>query len=73
MPVSAFNSSVAHKPLKKCGIGLVFTTWKSLSACLNDSLKANDLTSIAAKVDGRGPREYVTELAFLENRIQFKL
>lgn len=38
----------------------------------DDSLKANDLTSIVAKVEAVGPKGYVTELALLENRFQFK-
>ena len=38
----------------------------------NDALKANDLTSIVAKVEAVGPKGYVTELALLENRFQFK-
>jgi sulfopyruvate decarboxylase subunit beta len=37
-----------------------------------DALKANDLTSIVAKVEAVGPKGYVTELALLENRFQFK-
>ena len=38
----------------------------------NDALKTNDLTSIVAKVEAVGPKGYVTELALLENRFQFK-
>jgi sulfopyruvate decarboxylase subunit beta len=38
----------------------------------DDALKANDLTSIVAKVEAVGPKGYVTELALLENRFQFK-
>jgi sulfopyruvate decarboxylase subunit beta len=37
-----------------------------------DALSANDLTSIVAKVEAVGPKGYVTELALLENRFQFK-
>ncbi|MFL6313763.1 MAG: thiamine pyrophosphate-dependent enzyme [Terriglobales bacterium] len=37
-----------------------------------DALNANDLTSIVAKVEAVGPKGYVTELALLENRFQFK-
>lgn len=38
----------------------------------DDALKAKDLTSIVAKVEAVGPKGYVTELALLENRFQFK-
>jgi len=38
----------------------------------DNALKANDLTSIVAKVEAVGPKGYVTELALLENRFQFK-
>jgi sulfopyruvate decarboxylase subunit beta len=36
------------------------------------ALKADELTSIAAKVEAAGPKGYVTDLAMLENRFQFK-
>ena len=38
----------------------------------NEALSANELTSIVAKVEAVGPKGYVTELALLENRFQFK-
>src|SRR5690348_10750901 len=36
------------------------------------ALKADELTSIVAKVEATGPKGYVTDLAMLENRFQFK-
>jgi sulfopyruvate decarboxylase subunit beta len=36
------------------------------------ALKADELTSIVAKVEAAGPKAYVTDLAMLENRFQFK-
>jgi len=36
------------------------------------ALKANDLTSLVAKVDAVGPTGYVTDLALLENRFEFQ-
>jgi sulfopyruvate decarboxylase subunit beta len=36
------------------------------------ALKAEELTSIVAKVEAAGPKGYVTDLAMLENRFQFK-
>jgi len=38
----------------------------------DEAMRANELTSIVAKVDAVGPKGYVTELALLENRFQFK-
>lgn len=38
----------------------------------DQALNANELTSIVAKVEAVGPKGYVTELALLENRFQFK-
>jgi len=38
----------------------------------DDALRTNDLTSVVAKVEAVGPKGYVTELALLENRFQFK-
>lgn len=36
------------------------------------ALKAGELTSIVAKVEAAGPKGYVTDLAMLENRFQFR-
>jgi len=37
-----------------------------------DALGTDELTSLVAKVEAVGPKGYVTELALLENRFQFK-
>jgi sulfopyruvate decarboxylase subunit beta len=47
-------------------------TIEQFTHVFDDALKANDLTSIVAKVEAVGPKGYVTELALLENRFQFK-
>lgn len=47
-------------------------TIEEFAHVFDDALKANDLTSIVAKVEAVGPKGYVTELALLENRFQFK-
>ncbi len=47
-------------------------TIEEFTHVFDDALKANDLTSIIAKVEAVGPKGYVTELALLENRFQFK-
>ena len=38
----------------------------------DEAMRANELTSFVAKVEAVGPKGYVTELALLENRFQFK-
>jgi len=35
-------------------------------------LQGNELTTIVAKVEATGPAGYVTDLALLENRFQFR-
>jgi sulfopyruvate decarboxylase subunit beta len=47
-------------------------TIEEFTHVFDDALEANDLTSIVAKVEAVGPKGYVTELALLENRFQFK-
>ncbi len=47
-------------------------TIEEFTHVFDDALKANDLTSIVAKVEAVGPKGYVTELSLLENRFQFK-
>ena len=41
-------------------------------AAFNDALTANELTTIVAKVDAKGPAGFVTDLALLENRFEFQ-
>jgi sulfopyruvate decarboxylase subunit beta len=48
------------------------STIQEFTQAFDDALKANDLTSIVAKVEAVGPKGYVTDLALLENRFQFK-
>jgi len=47
-------------------------TMEEFTHAFDDALRTNDLTSIVAKVEAVGPKGYVTELALLENRFQFK-
>ena len=47
-------------------------TMEEFTQSFDDALRANDLTSIVAKVEAVGPKGYVTELSLLENRFQFK-
>jgi sulfopyruvate decarboxylase subunit beta len=47
-------------------------TIEEFTKAFDEALHANELTSIIAKVEAVGPKGYVTELALLENRFQFK-
>ena len=48
------------------------STVDEFSTAFDAALKSNELTSIITKVEAVGPKGYVTELALLENRFQFK-
>jgi sulfopyruvate decarboxylase subunit beta len=56
------------------GIGLTRTvrTMEEFTRAFDEAMRANDLTSMVAKVEAVGPKGYVTELSLLENRFQFK-
>jgi sulfopyruvate decarboxylase subunit beta len=45
---------------------------EGFTAALLDALHGNELTTIIAKVEAKGPSGYVTDLALLENRFQFR-
>ena len=45
---------------------------ESFKATVTDAMQAGDLTTIIAKVEAKGPAAYVTDLALLENRFQFR-
>lgn len=47
-------------------------TMEEFTHSFDDAMRANDLTSIVAKVEAVGPKGYVTDLSLLENRFQFK-
>ena len=38
----------------------------------DEALAANELTTIVAKVEAKGPAGFVTDLALLENRFEFQ-
>ena len=46
-------------------------TLDELKAAFADARRANDLTTLVAKVDAVGPSSYITDLSLLENRYQF--
>jgi sulfopyruvate decarboxylase subunit beta len=45
---------------------------ESFTVALSEALHGNELTTIIAKVEAKGPSGYVTDLALLENRFQFR-
>jgi len=45
---------------------------ESFTRAFSMSMKTDDLSCIVAKVEAVGPKGYVTDLALLENRFQFK-
>jgi sulfopyruvate decarboxylase subunit beta len=47
-------------------------TIEEFTQAFDEAMRANELTSLVVKVDAVGPKGYVTELALLENRFQFK-
>ncbi|MGA7768446.1 MAG: thiamine pyrophosphate-dependent enzyme [Candidatus Sulfotelmatobacter sp.] len=44
----------------------------SFKAALSDAMHGDELTTIVAKVEAKGPAAYVTDLSLLENRFQFR-
>ena len=47
-------------------------TIDEFTSAFDDALSAGALTTLVAKVDAVGPRQFVTDLALLENRFQFQ-
>jgi sulfopyruvate decarboxylase subunit beta len=45
---------------------------ETFQAAVTDALRSNELTTIVAKVEAKGPTAYVTGLSLLENRFQFR-
>ena len=59
---------------RAAGIPRVLTvrSVEDFKAAVTDALHANELTTIIAKVEAKGPSAYVTDLSLLENRFQFR-
>src|SRR6202030_2453898 len=45
---------------------------ENFKAAVTDAMHGNELTTIIAKVEAKGPAAYVTDLSLLENRFQFR-
>ena len=50
----------------------VARTQEEFTAAFDEALRANDLTTLVAKVEAVGPAAFVTDLSLLENRYQFQ-
>jgi sulfopyruvate decarboxylase subunit beta len=47
-------------------------TCEDFARVFDDAFAARELTTIIAKVDATGPKQFVTDLGLIENRIQFE-
>ena len=47
-------------------------TVAGLTGAFADALRANELTTLVAKVEAKGPPSFLTDLPMLENRFQFQ-
>lgn len=47
-------------------------TLEEFTAAFDDAIAAEELTTLVAKVDAKGPAGFVTDLALLENRFEFQ-
>ena len=73
-PTATSTGSDIAGMAKAAGIPRTATvaTLEDFVAAFDDALAANELTTIVAKVDAKGPAGFVTDLALLENRFQFQ-
>lgn len=51
---------------------LTVHTVEEFENSMKEALRANELTTIVAKVEATGPSGYVTDLSLLENRFEFR-
>ena len=73
-PTATSTGSDIAGMAKAAGIPRTATvsTLEDFIAAFDDALAAEELTTIVAKVDAKGPAGFVTDLALLENRFQFQ-
>lgn len=45
---------------------------EEFTGAFEEALRANDLTTVVAKVEAKGPPSFLTDLTMLENRFQFQ-
>jgi sulfopyruvate decarboxylase subunit beta len=51
---------------------LTVRTVEDFRAAVTNAMQGNELTTMIAKVEAKGPAVYVTDLSMLENRFQFR-
>jgi sulfopyruvate decarboxylase subunit beta len=73
-PTATSTGSNLEGVARASGISCTKTvhTIEEFTKAFDEALRGNELTSIVVKVEAVGPKGYVTELALLENRFQFK-
>jgi sulfopyruvate decarboxylase subunit beta len=73
-PTATSTGSDLEGIARSAGIPKVLTVrdCESFTGALREALHGNELTTIIAKVEAQGPSGYVTDLALLENRFQFR-
>ncbi len=73
-PTATSTGADLEKIARASGILRVDTvsSCENFKAAMTKAVRGNELTTIIAKVEARGPAGYVTDLALLENRFQFR-
>jgi sulfopyruvate decarboxylase subunit beta len=73
-PTATSTGSDLEGMARAAGIARTGTmrTIEEFMRSFDEAMRTDELTSLVAKVDAIGPKGYVTELALLENRFQFK-
>jgi sulfopyruvate decarboxylase subunit beta len=73
-PTSTSTGTDLEGIARAAGIPRVATvrSIEDFKVTLADATRSNELTTIIAKVEAKGPSGYVTDLALLENRFQFR-
>src|SRR5262250_2661317 len=72
-PTATSTGSDLEGVARAAGIPRVLTvrSSESFKAAVTGAVHGNELTTIIAKVEAKGPAAYVTDLSLLENRFQF--
>ncbi|MCH7572953.1 MAG: thiamine pyrophosphate-binding protein [Planctomycetes bacterium] len=73
-PTATSTGSDLEKIAKGAGVNRSSTVHnlEDFTAAFDEALKADELTSLIAKVEAVGPAAFVTDLPLLENRFQFQ-
>jgi sulfopyruvate decarboxylase subunit beta len=73
-PTATSTGTDLDRIARAAGIPRVATarSVEDFKAAVTDGVNSNELTTIIAKVEAKGPTAYVTDLSLLENRFQFR-